>query len=72
MHHSCETGLPYWRIYHQIPEIWRILQAFGYRYFGLAIWRIFGDFFKAFGSKFFGLAKFMTYTFGRICLHIYM
>jgi len=30
-------GLPYWRIYRQIPEIWRILKAFGCKYFGLAI-----------------------------------
>jgi len=34
--------------------MWRILKAFGYKYFGLAIWRISGDFFKALGSKFFG------------------
>jgi len=39
-----DPGLPYWRIYRQIPEIWQILKAFGYRYFGLAIWRVSGDF----------------------------
>jgi len=47
---SCLTGsvalvvLPYWRIYRQIPEICLILKAFGCKYFGLAIWRISGDF----------------------------
>ena len=35
------SGLPYWRIYRQIPDIWRILKAFGYKYFGLAIWGFF-------------------------------
>jgi len=30
------AGLQYWRIYGQIPEIWQILKAFGYKYFGLA------------------------------------
>ena len=36
------TRLPYWRIYRQYLEIWRILKAFGYKYFGLAnFWRFF-------------------------------
>jgi len=46
----CRAGLSYWRIYREIPEIWRILEAFGYKYFGLAIWRIAGDVVIAFGS----------------------
>jgi len=33
------------------------LEAFDYKYFGLAIWQISGNFLKEFGSKFFGLAK---------------
>ena len=36
-HSHSYAGLPYWRIYRQIPEIWRILKAFGYKHFGLAI-----------------------------------
>jgi len=51
-------GLPNWRIYCQIPKIWRIFKAFGYKYLGLATWRIFGNFLKAFGSIFFGLVKY--------------
>jgi len=38
--------LPYWRVYRQIADIWRILNAFGYKYFGLATWRFSGDFLK--------------------------
>jgi len=34
-----------------------MLKAFGYKYSGLAIWRISGDFLKVFDSKFIGLAK---------------
>ena len=57
------AGLPYWRIYCWIPKIWRVLKTFGYKYFGLAIWRIFGNFLKAFGYKFFGLAKYTNVSF---------
>jgi len=59
--------LPYWQIYRQILEIWRFLKAFGYKYFGLAIWRISGDFLEEFGSNFFGLAKCTTCMFPAIC-----
>jgi len=47
-------------------------ESFGYKYFGLAMWRISGDFFKAFGSKFSGLAECMTCIFARICLNIHI
>jgi len=66
------TGLPYWLIYRGIPEFWRILKVFGYKYFGLSIWRISGDFLKAFGSKLFGLGYCMTCIFARICYDIHM
>jgi len=49
--------------YRRIPEIWRILKAFGHRYFGMAIWRNFGDFLKAFGSKLFFWRNILTYHF---------
>ena len=45
------TGLPLWRIYRLIPKIWQIVKAFDYNYFGLAIWRIFGNFLKHLASK---------------------
>jgi len=69
---TSECRVVFWRIYRQIPEIWHILKAHGYKYFGFAIWRISGDFLKAFGSKFFGSAKSTTCIFARVCLHIHM
>jgi len=32
----CATGLPYWRIYRQIPESGDFLKAFGSKFFCLA------------------------------------
>jgi len=54
---TSECRVVYWRIYWQIPEIWQIFEALGYKYFGFAIRRISCDFSKAFGSKFFGSVK---------------
>ena len=56
----------------EVIEIWRILKVLDCKYFGLAIWRISGNFLKGFGFKFFGLAKRTTCIFARICLHIHM
>ena len=56
------SELPYWQIYRRIPKIWRILNVFGHRYFGIAIWRNV-DFLKAFGSKFFFWRNILTYHF---------
>jgi len=42
-------------------------KAFGYKSYGLAIWRISANFLKAFGSNFFGLAKCTTSIFAHIC-----
>ena len=39
-----KPGLPNWRIYREIPDIWRILKAFGYKYL---VWR-FGEFLASF------------------------
>ena len=61
--HCTIAGLPHWRIYRQIPEIWRILTAFDYKYFGLAnFWR----FFASLWLQLFGLAKCTTCVFVRI------
>jgi len=57
------SGLPYWRIYRQIPENCRSLKVFGYKYVGLAIWRIFGDFVEIIRLQIFGLAKYAKVSF---------